>query len=861
MVPLARWREGARNAFVVFATAVSVLGSAGLVALVSAEHVVQSRVQALLGELVFTVDSYGMLFSAFTSLLWFSATLYSVEYLRHEHKRDRFHVASLVVLSAMLGVVLAGDLITLYLFFEVLGLVAFLLVIHTETPEARSAGIKYLWMTVVGGFALVGGIFLIYALGGSGALEPLPPDVGSEPLRWAAFGLLVLGFGVKAGMVPVHVWLPDAHPVAPTPASALLSGVMIKAGAYGIFRVATALFRPPVALAGEEALWHASSSFGLVIIWLGIATMVIGVVMALGQHNAKRMLAYHSVSQMGFILAGIGAAAYLGTHGALGIAGGLYHVVNHALFKGALFLGVGAVAYRTGELNMYKLGGLWRRMPLTFVFTLIAALGITGVPLFNGFVSKCLIHHALVEAYEFHHLLSLGIAEKIYILTCGGTACSFIKLIGLVFLGKAKRTYDADVVDPPWRMLAPMGLLGVFIVALGVRPDLLLDGVFAPGLHTWGLHSELLTHYLEHSFMSPADLMSVVIAFAIGAMLFVVGMRFGLFHLHAPEWVGVNHWYVAGATGLVRACGAVQCTYEQAVAATPRIVGPAFHRGVQAVRHVYQWGSDVALRTWRGVRGHVRTAWRRADRRWHRLIAGLVTGSPELRDRRFIESARLLFLGEQRQAVRAAVGLALSQLENDHVGAELTPEALVATVRGNAQHIAGALSSHRIEVLQGLALHDGIDDIRESFAGVVAESPVGPEAIAAEALALSLATLDGSGADEDLASATSGILREEAFAQRLSESARPARRLTVAQWRDTGASRTEFVVGWTADILRILAEASTQEHTEWMSGRVDAATVMEIRRDIQRYARDMSINVAVIVMMLLVIIASIAAAR
>lgn len=440
VVPLGRRSEGLRNGFVVFVTAVALLGAAALIPAVAEKHVLGATVPLMIGELIFAVDSYGMLFALITAFVWFAATLYSVEYLKHEHNRNRFHVTSLVVLSAMFGTVLAGDLVTLYLFFEVLGLTAFLLVVHTETGEAKRAAVKYMWMTVIGGFALVGGIFLTYAIGGHGLIVPLPLEHGLDTLTWVAFGMLVVGFGVKAGMLPVHVWLPDAHPVAPSPASALLSGIMIKAGAYGIFRTATALFRPPVAEHAEEALWHATGEFGLVILWIGIATMAIGVTMALGQSNAKRMLAYHSVSQMGFILAGIGAAAYLGTHGAMGVAGGLYHVVNHALFKGALFLGVGAVAFRTAELDMYKLGGLWRRMPMTFIFTLIAAAGITGVPLLNGFVSKCIIHHALVEAYEYQHLFSLGIAEKIYVVTCGGTACSFIKLIGFVFLGKPKRT-------------------------------------------------------------------------------------------------------------------------------------------------------------------------------------------------------------------------------------------------------------------------------------------------------------------------------------------------------------------------------------------------------------------------------------
>ncbi|MCE5203763.1 MAG: complex I subunit 5 family protein, partial [Actinomycetia bacterium] len=345
-----------RNAFVVVVSGVTLLETTSLVPLIAEHHRVTCEVPLMLGRLDFTVDAFSMLFALFSAFVWFASTLYSLDYLHHERRHDRYHITNLVTLSAMLGVVLAGDLPTLYLFFEALGLVAFLFVIHTQTDEAKAAALKYFWMTVIGGFALLAGIMLTYALGGTGAIGPIPESGAPDALRWAAAGLLILGFGVKAGMQPVHVWLPDAHPVAPSPASALLSGVMIKAGAYGIFRTVTAIFRPEVGAEVESALWHFSSELGLVVLWIGIYTMFTGVCMALLQSNAKRMLAYHSVSQMGFILAGIGAAGYLGAHGAMGYAGALFHVVNHALFKACLFLCVGAVFFRTGSLDMYKLG-------------------------------------------------------------------------------------------------------------------------------------------------------------------------------------------------------------------------------------------------------------------------------------------------------------------------------------------------------------------------------------------------------------------------------------------------------------------------------------------------------------------------
>ncbi len=858
VAPLGRWREGTRDLFVVAATGVTLLGAAALVPLVASEHTIGVEVPLMIGRITFVVDSFGMLFALFTAFVWFAATLYAVDYMKHEHRRNRFYTTSLVVLSAMLGVVIAGDLITLYLFFEALGLVAFLLVVHTQTTEAKRAGVKYFWMTLAGGFALVGGIFLTFLLGGNGALAPLPPDTGTEGLRWTAFALLALGFGVKAGMLPVHVWLPDAHPVAPSPASALLSGVMIKAGAYGIFRTATALFRPPLAQTAEEALWRASGSFGLVILWIGIATMSIGVMMALGQSNAKRMLAYHSVSQMGFILAGIGAAAYLGTHGAMGAAGGLYHVVNHALFKAALFLGVGAVAFRTGELDMYRLGGLWRKMPLTFVLTAVAAAGITGVPLFNGFVSKCLIHHALVEAYEFEHLFSLDLAEKIYVVTCGGTACSFIKLIGLVFLGKPKREYGPEVKDAPPKMLAAMGLLAAAIVVLGVRPALLLEGVFAPGLHTWGLHSELLDEYLAHMFLSAPDLLSVVWAFGIGIIIFVVGMRFGLFHLHAPRWFGVNFWYVTAARGVVWFCGVVQVGYETLLAKVSAWSGAAFHSTVRTIRVSYEQLVHTIDRASRYVRAHARSAWRHSERNWRRLVAGLARGAPELRDQAFVRDAALTLRRERHITVRAAIDHARLWLHEQPSEGAVTAESLLPAVREVAGSIAEDIRAHRIDVLTTMVGTPEFEAVRESFDSAIARTRLLDDDIAAIALELGRRSVGGADISRELGDATMGCLREERFAHVLRELPSERKRASVAELRAEGRGRAEVALTRVGELARVLTAASTQEHVEWF-GQLDAERVVAIRRDIQRYARDMSVNVAVILIVFLMLIVSIAA--
>jgi len=359
---------------------------------------------------------------------------------------------------------------------------------------------------------------------------------------------------------------------------------MIKAGAYGIYRTVGTLFRPATGAAAGEAAWQFHAQLGLAVLWLGILTMAVGVVLALGQRNAKRMLAYHSISQMGFILAGIGAGAYLGDGGGMGMAGALAHTVNHALFKASLFLGVGAVALRAGSVDMYALGGLWRAMPWTFALMLVAAAGITGMPLFNGFVSKCLVHHALEAAVAVGEAPGMRIAERIYLLVCAGTAASFIKLIGLVFLGRPRGEKGAKPREAPLAMLLAMFLLAIPIVVLGVRPGLLLEGIIEPALAASGFPGGAPEDYLGHYFLSAGDLLTAAATLLLGGALFAAGMRFGWFHLRAPSRVSLDYWYSRAARALVTACDGAALAQWRLQQRAGRLSRRGMRRLLEAVR-------------------------------------------------------------------------------------------------------------------------------------------------------------------------------------------------------------------------------------------------------------------------------------
>ncbi len=493
--------------------------------------------------LTFKVDMFSLIIALTTGMLWFFATIYSHNYMKVEDNRNRFYLWMSVTFCGILGTVMAGDLFTLYLFFELMTFSSYFLVVHNQSKEAMVAGRSYIYMSVAGGLSILMGMFLLYNHTGTLAFQPLAYQMqGLGYIKYLIATLFIGGFGVKAGIVPLHIWLPRAHPVAPTPASSLLSGIMIKIGAYGILRVLVSYFVPSfseMAIYGDS-LWEASQNIGAVVIWIGIITMAVGVFMALQQGNMKRMLAYHSVSQMGYIIMGIGVAAYLGTKGAMGFSGGIYHMINHALFKALLFMVVGMVYVRTKELDMYKLGGMWRKMPITALLCLIAALGITGMPGFNGFASKTLLHHSIIEAYEYGHA-SFRYAEILFTIVSAGTACSFIKLFGFVFLGKCPEEHENIEGDNGLMVLAMSGL-AILIASIGLAPNFILDKFIIPAARVFTFDPAFIDKYLVGiNLFTSSDIIGMVWVYLMGAGIFILGVKLDLFHLHFPWWMNFEN--------------------------------------------------------------------------------------------------------------------------------------------------------------------------------------------------------------------------------------------------------------------------------------------------------------------------------
>jgi len=442
------------------------------------------------------VDGLSVIMALAGFLLWLAVSIYSITYIKTD--LARYYSLLLIVLGAVQGTVFAKDLISFYVFLEVTAVATYFLIIHKKSVDALQAGYKYILMTLIGAFLIFLSIILVYVDTGSYEVIVVTKSGG-----FIAAVLFLLGCFVKAGVVPLHTWLPDAHPAAPSPVSAFLSGMMIKIGAYGIIR-----FIFPI-LNFDLSANNFGELLSSLIISIGIASMLIGVFLALVQTDVKRLLAYHSISQMGYILLGIG----MGTE--LGLAGGLYHLVNHAMFKGLLFLCMGAVIYSTGTRELDNLGGLWKRMPITTSTCIIAALAISGIPPFNGFASKIVLAEAAAN-YNF-------VLKFVMMVTAALTFASFLKLIGYTFFGEPQKQL-VTVKKVPLLMQIPMIVLAILCVLLGINAQFVLNGFIAFVLA--GLVQS--RSILRIEFWTQSTIMDSLFIITLGFVVYIMALKLGL---------------------------------------------------------------------------------------------------------------------------------------------------------------------------------------------------------------------------------------------------------------------------------------------------------------------------------------------
>ncbi len=377
------------------------------------------------------------------NLMAFLIAIYSINYMERFTSKWKFYTLFLLMVAGMNGVVITGDMFNLFVFLEIASVASYALVAFGTERHELEAAFKYTVMSTVGSLFVLLGIVFLYSytstLNMADMANILAQKSASNVIIMVSV-LFIMGFGLKAALVPFHAWLPDAHPSAPAPISAVLSGILIKSlGVYTLCRV----FYNIIGI---------NSSLSLILMVLGTLSMVIGVFLAIGQWDFKRLLAYHSISQIGYVILGIG----LGTP--LGMIGGLFHLFNHSVFKSLLFLNSGAVEYATGTRDLQKMGGLMTKMPITGTTSLVASMSIAGIPPFNGFWSKLIIIIACVQAnqYAFWAVLASIL-----------TLASFMKVMKYAFFGKLKEKWN-KVEEVPIYMKLAMIILALICVVGGV---------------------------------------------------------------------------------------------------------------------------------------------------------------------------------------------------------------------------------------------------------------------------------------------------------------------------------------------------------------------------------------------------------
>jgi hydrogenase-4 component B len=478
-----RCRLGSMRASMLLALAGALLSAASSIAALlagSAEWTIGTAIPLFPYSLC--VDPLSAFFVLTLSILTTAVSIYSFGYLESmERNRNIGIVGSLLngLLLSMMVVFSASNAYFFLIGWELMALTAYgLVTFEHESEESRNAGFLYLIMSHAdAGCLLLGFGLLGHAANGLefGALRRA--GVGLSPDTQAlAFFLFLIGFGIKAGIIPLHIWLPAAHPVAPSNASALLSGIVIKTGIYGIARVYFEFL-------GDLPLWA-----GTVVLSLAAISAILGVLYALMEHDLKRLLAYHSIENIGIILLGFGAALMFKASGhpslaAFAVTAGLFHTLNHATFKCLLFLGAGAVQHAAHSRNMEHLGGLIRLMPTTAFCFLIGAISISGLPPLNGFVSEWLTYQSLLAGFGTTHTLMdllFPVAGSLLALTGALAAACFVKAFGITFLALPRSDHARTATEVPFSMRAGMLILtaSCFVFGIGASWFLpLLDGL------------------------------------------------------------------------------------------------------------------------------------------------------------------------------------------------------------------------------------------------------------------------------------------------------------------------------------------------------------------------------------------------
>lgn len=481
----------------------------------------------------FTLDGFRRIYGMIAVLMWMMTTFLSREYFRHHENRNRFYLFLLLTLGATMGVFLSEDLFTTFVFFEIMSFTSYVWVAQEETQDSLRAAATYLAVAVTGGLVMLMGVFILYHELGTLMIPELLEAAKSYPdkeLLYGAGACLLVGFGAKAGAFPLHIWLPKAHPVAPAPASALLSGILTKTGVFGILIISSGLFL-------HDASW------GKLILAIGVLTMAGGALLAVFSVNLKRTLACSSMSQIGFILVGIGMQGLLGEENAMAVHGTLLHMVNHSMIKLVLFMAAGVIFMNTHALNLNEIRGFGRKKTLLKVIFLIGALTIAGIPMFGGYISKTLLHESIVE---YGGGLIFKAVEWIFLISGGLTVAYMTKLYVAIFVernvnAQVQRKYDGMKKYMNLQSSAALTISAVLLLVWGLFPHQIMDR--AAELGQSFMHLEETGEVV--AYFSMKNLSGAVISIAIGTFVYVCVVRRFLMkdaYINAwPAWMDLEN--------------------------------------------------------------------------------------------------------------------------------------------------------------------------------------------------------------------------------------------------------------------------------------------------------------------------------
>jgi hydrogenase-4 component B len=491
----------------------------------------------LFDHIKFIFDPLSLFFLAVIALVSVPSLIYSAGYLKGRFSARRMtvlHALTGVFILSMAAVVTSADIIAFLIAWEIMSLVSFFLVIFEhEQSQSAQAGVIYIVMTHIGTAFLTAAFLLIYRHCHSFDFVSVRAACSAMPsnARNLVFIFLFIGFGTKAGIVPLHIWLPYAHPQAPSHISSLMSGVMIKTAVYGMIRFI-------MYLVGINSWW-----WGMAVLIAAMVTCFVGIIYALMEHDIKRLLAYSSVENIGIVLLGVGASMLftsmkLPVLAVLALAAGLYHLINHAIFKGLLFLCAGGVYKAAGTRDMEKLGGLIKTMPWTAAFFLCGAMAISALPPLNGFVSEWLILQSLflgaLNAASGGLKLFLGICAASLALTGGLAAACFVKAFGITFLAKPRSKQAQAAQEAPVSMRIGMGILAALAVIFGLGAARVIDVITGVAGCAASVDTSAISFGLNNFVISPAPGNQTFLSpplIALGLITFAAGIA--VFYLAA----------------------------------------------------------------------------------------------------------------------------------------------------------------------------------------------------------------------------------------------------------------------------------------------------------------------------------------